>query len=37
MDRWVEENMVRINDEKVETLHEEYSMREAIEKEERKN
>ena len=37
MDRWVEENMVRIDDEKVEILHEEYNMREAIEKEERKN
>ena len=37
MDRWVEENMVRIDDEKVEVLHEEFKMKEAIEQEERKN
>ena len=37
MDRWVEENMVRINDEVCETLLEEFKLKEAIEKEEMKN
>ena len=36
-DRWVEENMVRIDDEKVEADHAEFIEREKFEEEERKN
>ena len=34
MDRWVEENMVKINDDKVDELHEEWKVQEQIKAEE---
>ena len=37
MDRWVEENMVRIDDEKVESLHADFIEREKREAEDKKN
>jgi len=37
MDRWVEENMVRIDDEKVEIMYEEHKKEEARIAEEKKN
>ena len=37
MDRWVEENMVKINDDKVDELHEEWKVQEQIKAEEQKN
>ena len=36
-DRWVEENMVKIDDERVEADHTEWKRKEEIEEEERKN
>lgn len=36
-DRWVEENMVKIDDERVEADHAEWKRKEEIEEEERKN
>ena len=37
MDRWVEENMVKINDDKVNELYEEWKRKEQIKAEEEKN
>ena len=37
MDRWVEENMVKINDDKVNELYEDWKRKEQIKAEEEKN
>ena len=37
MDRWVEENMVKINDEQTEELYEEWKRKEEIKVEQEKN